>query len=77
MMKVIKVAMVAIVLAACAARPAVQATPGQRAQAVAVLIHGGTLRDVAAELALSDADARRLVRSTIKDLMHGLQRSGR
>ena len=77
MMKVIKVAMVAVVLAACAGRPPVQVTPAQRSQAVAVLLHGGTLRDVAAELAMSDDDARRVVRSTIKDLMHGLQRPSR
>lgn len=68
------VSMAAVVLAACAGRPVVQVTPQQRSRALTVLICGGTMRDVAAELALSPDDARRVVRATIKDLMHGLQR---
>ena len=73
-MKTLMMVMMAMVFAGCAGRPPIQATPQQRSRAVAVMICGGTVHDVATELAVSDADARRVVRATIKDLMHGLHR---
>ena len=73
-MKTIMMALMAMVLAGCAGRAPIQATPQQRSRAVTVLICGGTVHDVATELAVTDTEARRVVRATIKDLMHGLQR---
>jgi hypothetical protein len=73
-MKAIRVGIVVLVLGACGARTGRSTTPEERARAATVLICGGTVRDVAAELEMSDDDARRLVRSTIRELMRRLHR---
>jgi hypothetical protein len=75
MTKLIKVGILSVALMACAARPAIRATPAQRAQAVAIVMSGGTVRDVAVELSLSDGEARRLVRDTARELMGWLHGS--
>jgi hypothetical protein len=69
------VGLVSVALAACAARPAIQATPAQRAQAVGIVVCGDTVRDVATELAISEADARQLIRATARELMTWVHRS--
>jgi hypothetical protein len=67
----IKVSVLGLVLAtaACAARPAIQATPVQRAAVVEVVARGGNAHDVAIELGMSDGDARRLVRAMARQLL--------
>ncbi len=72
-MKTLIVGVMAMVFAGCAGARPIQATPQQRARAATLMIFGGTVHDVATELAVSDTDARRLVRATIKELMRGLR----
>ena len=64
-----------LTLAACAGRPAAVVTPAQRAQAAAVVLNGGTLDDVAAQMAMTDDQARRVLRTTIRELRRRLHES--
>lgn len=73
--KAIMVGMLSVALAACAGRPAIQSTPAERAQAVGIAVCGGSVRDVATELSISEDEARELVRSTARELMKWVQRS--
>lgn len=73
MMKTMQVIVAGVLMTACAARPPVQATPVARAQAVGIVFSGGTPADVAAELSISQAEARRLVRATARELLTWLQ----
>ena len=73
-MKAIQMGILVLALGACGARQPVPVTPTQRTRAATVLLHGGTVRDVASQLAMSDDQARRVVQSTIKEMMRGLRR---
>lgn len=73
MTKTIQSVILAVAMMACAARRTIPVTPTQQAQAVAIVTSGGSVRDVAVQLSLSDADARRLVRQTAHDLVKWLQ----
>lgn len=63
-----------LALTGCAARPKVTASPQVRSDAMEVILHGGTIRDVATRLSLEPAVAREVIRSTLIELNHAYYR---
>jgi hypothetical protein len=59
-----------LALAGCAARPKVTASPQVRCDAMKLILDGGTIRDVAAKMALRPDEAREMIRTTLVKLNH-------